>query len=299
MMTSYTLVKIKKLLWRIYFAICPVKNKKFLRKKYLALADKKYLQKYLYALDNNQNILSGSKPNIIWTCWLQGEENAPTIVKACIQQMRRVNPNMQVIVVNRDNIKDFVTLPDYIYTKWQQGKITNTHFSDILRVCLLYEHGGTWLDSTVWLGKQIDDAIIKSPFFAYHSRTYLRIYPKVFGNNSWFLSSNQYYPLIEGIRSLLFEYWKHEKQLIHYFLYHLFFDLMVENNDFYADLWNKVPLLYDDDEALFENFFKAYDEKLYDAIINKNPVQKLSYKYTSPSDDVFTFEKYVANSLNK
>ncbi len=291
----YLITKIEKFFVRLGLGLLPLKNKKFLRKKALAMLDKKYLRRYLSALDEIQaNTESAERERgVIWTCWLQGEDNAPAVVKACLAQMRKMEPNRKIVVITRDNIRQYVSLPDYIWEKWQKGLMSNTTFSDVLRVCLLYEHGGIWLDATVYLLKPIRDEIINAPFFAYHSRTYLRIYPKVLGNNSWFLVSNPRHTLIAGIRAMFFAYWRHENSTIHYFIYHLMFDLMVENNALCAAEWQKVPLFYDDNEELYENLFKPYSAELLSEIAERNPVQKLSYKYTSQPTTDFTFEKFI------
>ncbi len=291
----YAVTKIEKFFTRLGLGIIPLKNKKFVRKKALAMLDKRYLRRYLPALNEIKESaeIIEKKKDVIWTCWLQGEEQAPAVVKACLAQMRKMEPSRQVVVITHENIHQYVTLPDYIWEKWQKGVISNTHFSDILRVCLLYEHGGIWLDSTAYLLKPIVSEIVDAPFFAYHSRTYLRIYPKILGNNNWFLVSNPKNTLIAGIRAMLFAYWRHENTTIHYFIYHLMFDLMVENNAICAAEWQKVPLFYDDNEELYENFFKPYDGKLLAEISKRNPVQKLSYKYTPQPTEDFTFEKFV------
>ena len=295
-MSWYFLTKIKKFFIRIGIGILPFRNKKFLRKKWLAMADKEYLRRYLYALYETDKNTDEVKSNIIWTCWLQGEENAPPIVKACINSIRRHNPSKTVIVITAENLQTYADIPDYIIQKWRKGIITNTHFSDILRVCLLYQYGGIWLDATVFLGTLIPKEITEAPFFAYHSRTFLRIFPKVLGANSWFLVSTAKHPMMSGMRLLLFTYWQYENQLIHYFLYHLFFDLMVENNDLCRKLWRKTPLYYDDKkvEALYEKLQTKFSKRTYNKIIKASPIQKLSYKYDKPVQKIKnTFENYI------
>ena len=292
----YLPTKIKKQLVRFAYNFSFAKDKKFKRKKALAMLDKKYLRRYLYALDNLPKAIEQEpKEDIIWTCWLQGEENAPPIVKACIKQMRETETNQKIIVVTSENFTQYTTIPDYIITKWKAKKISNTHFSDILRVCLLYDNGGTWIDSTAYLMDNLPQEIKNAKFFAYHSRTFLRKFPKVLGNNNWLISCTKHHPLITGIRALLFEYWKNENKVTHYFIYHLLFDLMVDEFPYYNHLWNEVPLLYDENEELYENFFNMYDEKLYNEIRLRSPIQKLSYKYEKPQTDFITFEQYILN----
>ena len=85
----------------------------------------------------------------IWTCWWQGENAMPDIVKACYNAMHRFSDGHPVILITEKNYKDYVNMPDYIIRKQQSGEIDLTHFSDILRMMLLAQHGGIWMDSTL------------------------------------------------------------------------------------------------------------------------------------------------------
>ena len=297
-MSMYFITKLKKFFIRTGIGLLPIKDKKFKRKKMLLLADKAYLKRYLYVLDGIKKSISDMPfDDVIWTCWLQGEENALPIVKACINSIRRTYPNKKLIIITSQNIRQYADIPEYIYQKWQKGIITNTHFSDILRVCLLYQHGGTWMDATVFLGNAINPEIMQAPFFAFHSRTFLRSFPKILGNNSWFLHCVPQHPLMSGMRALLFTFWQHENQLIHYFLYHIFFDLMVENNAVCRNLWEETPLFYDDEqvEALYLKLSDEFSEELFREIIKRSPIQKLSYKYLPITGEKLTFEQYILN----
>ncbi|MBQ6111224.1 MAG: hypothetical protein IJL01_02400, partial [Synergistaceae bacterium] len=41
-----------------------------------------------------------STPNIIWWMWLQGEDNAPDICKACLRSLRRWHSDKKIITLN-------------------------------------------------------------------------------------------------------------------------------------------------------------------------------------------------------
>lgn len=90
---------------------------------------------------------------IVWWAWLQGEDKAPELCKRCLASIRREMTDYQINVVTEDNMWDLITVPDYIRRKYEKGIISKTHFSDILRTCLLIEHGGVWIDSTVYCTK--------------------------------------------------------------------------------------------------------------------------------------------------
>ncbi|MBT8922009.1 capsular polysaccharide synthesis protein, partial [Lactobacillus delbrueckii subsp. bulgaricus] len=89
-------------------------------------------------------------PKIIWWCWLQGEDKAPRVTKTGLASLRRNLPDYDLRVVTWDNINDYVDLPQVIYNKFEAGWISGAQFSDILRLALLSEYGGFWVDSTVY-----------------------------------------------------------------------------------------------------------------------------------------------------
>lgn len=106
------------------------------------------------------HVLSDEVPgDTVWTFWWQGMDAAPKCVKNCIMNMKRYSGEKRVIVITKDNICDYIELPQYVYDKVENGTITFTHFSDLVRMNLLYRYGGLWLDGGVFPIKLIDDKI--------------------------------------------------------------------------------------------------------------------------------------------
>ena len=92
----------------------------------------------------------------IWVFWWQGKDRMPSLVEKCYQSVIRNKGRRHVILITKDNIKQYATIPDYIYEKVNNGEITLTHLSDILRFNLLNEYGGLWIDSTIYLTDSLD-----------------------------------------------------------------------------------------------------------------------------------------------
>ena len=67
----------------------------------------------------------------IWMCWWQGEENAPEIVRACIDSVRRNAGGHEVIVVTEENLSDYAHIPDWVLEKVSAGVMSRTHLSDL------------------------------------------------------------------------------------------------------------------------------------------------------------------------
>ncbi|MFT6259383.1 MAG: mannosyltransferase OCH1-like enzyme [Rickettsiales bacterium] len=235
----------------------------------LILITKKYLKKYLYSINNLKGKDGGKIPKIIWVCWIQGFENAPKVVQSCITSIKNHSKEYTVNIITDANIKQFVDIPEYIYNKRASGNMSNTHFSDILRVFLLSKHGGIWVDSTVFLTDSLPKEITSGSFFCFHAKNILN------NNNNWIIASSKDHKLTNGIKTLLLEYWKHEKTAVHYFIFHIFFDLMVENNQHLNGLWQNVPVLCDGDYYNLP-FSKKSSEK--------NTIHKLNHRANYDSE---------------
>lgn len=87
--------------------------------------------------------------------WL-GEENAPEIVRYCIKSIRCNAGSHPVNIVTEENYLQFTDIPKYVIEKMQVEKITLTHFSDILRMNLIANNGGLWLDATIFCSQKME-----------------------------------------------------------------------------------------------------------------------------------------------
>ena len=101
----------------------------------------------------------------IWVFWGQGEENMPSLVKACFQQLQKNNPEVNLVTL--DNYSQYLDLPTKIIDRVRKKELTWAFFSDVLRTSLLAVHGGLWLDATVWVpGKLPWEKLERLPFFS-------------------------------------------------------------------------------------------------------------------------------------
>ena len=105
------------------------------------------------ALPDNDPALRGK----VWACWWQGEENAPELVRACLKSIRAAAGDHEVIVLNDKNYREYADLPDWIVEKYEAGIISRTQFSDVLRFTLLAQHGGIWMDATIFCSSLLSD----------------------------------------------------------------------------------------------------------------------------------------------
>lgn len=99
----------------------------------------------------------------VWICWWQGFPEAPEVVRLCRESVYK-NFNQEefvIIEIDAQNVKEYVDFPDWIWEKHQKGIISRTLLSDILRMALLYYHGGMWVDATYFLTKPFTAELVR------------------------------------------------------------------------------------------------------------------------------------------
>lgn len=235
-------------------------------------------KKSLIEFDKNyNNNLTHNLSNKVWICWFQGIENAPEIVKKCYESIKENLSDREIILITENNMQEYVKFPDYIIEKWKKGIITNTHMTDLLRLELLIEYGGLWLDATVLCtSNNIPEYILNSDLFFFQC-----LKPGRDGHSqyisSWLISAKTNNKILMATKYLCYEYWKKNNYMIDYFLLHDFMSIVL---DFYLDDWKKViPASNSTPHILLLRLFEKYDEETWNAIKKMTCFHKLSYKF--------------------
>lgn len=218
----------------------------------------------------------------IFTIWLQGEENAPNIVKACFRSIRR-NCRQKLTILDSESLKDWIDLPDTIMRKWQEGKIKPAHFTDICRTELLYRHGGIWLDATAFVTSPVPDFIMNEDFFIFMSYGNLSG-SYAFIQNCFFRARKGSY-LIKAWNTAIQTYWQYEDSTVDYFVHQLLFESVVENNPLARTLFDKMPKISQDPthELWWGYRDRPFNKAIFDEITSGAFFQKTEYKSESAS----------------
>ena len=213
----------------------------------------------------------------IWVCWFQGVENAPEIVKACVKSIRDCFPDREIVFLTRQTIPQYVTLPPEVEEK-VGGEISLTHYSDILRAALLSKYGGLWLDATTYCtSADFLHEIENLPLFAFQNVDMMRRGFNPIVAESWLIYAQSNQPILLLTQKLLYAYWKREKTLCNYFLFHFFFSMACEK---YAGDWEKVPVFSEVPPNImgFE-LDKPFDRERWTQLLRMTDFHKLSYKW--------------------
>ena len=235
----------------------------------------KLRRRYKNIIDQGVEQSTQKKSNKVWVCWFQGYENAPDLVKACINSFKEIMRDKEIIILDESNISNYVNIPNYIIDLCKSGNIEAAHFSDILRTLLLCEHGGIWIDSTVLCtGKEFARYISEQPLFFYKQFEQISddYHPIVGG--SWLISAYSNNPILLMTKRLLLEYWKDYKYLKDYYLFHFFFSMSCYR---YEELWDSVPSFNDDSPHTLQfEFGNEYDEERWNDIMKMSGFHKLN-----------------------
>lgn len=242
-------------------------------------------KKFRFELENKKSIKdqnciqSEMEEDYVWICWLQGIENAPKVVKDCYESVCYWLKDKKIIVVTEENFNQYTNFPEFIVEKWKKGLISNTHFSDILRLELLVRHGGLWLDATTFLTGSLPEYVTRNDFFVYRNGW---MDMEMINMASWLIYSKYTNNVILlETRDLLYKYWKKYDYLKNYFLLHMFFR-MVTNK--YQREWKNV-LYYNqiDSHFLMNELGRDYDINRVDEIKQLTTIHKLTYKFKTVS----------------
>lgn len=241
--------------------------------------EKKYKKRLKYFDECYDNTLIHKQSNKVWVCWFQGIENAPILIQKCYQSLQENLTDREIILINSDNMKDYVNFPDFIMEKWNKGQITHTHMTDLLRLELLIRYGGMWVDATVLCTRKREN--IPEYYFNSDLFLYQVLKPGLDGHShltsSWLMSAKSNNKLLMAIQYLCYEYWKKNDHMLDYFLLHNFISVVLE---YYSKDWKKiVPSDNATPHILLLRLFEQYDEQIWNAIKEQTPFHKLTYKF--------------------
>lgn len=226
---------------------------------------------------SNSNI-STVKDYHIWVFWWQGVENMPKLVKGCYSQLCSHNKN--VVLVTRDNVNQYCHIPSYIYDKVKNGTISFTHFSDIVRVTLLAEHGGMWIDSTCWIAREVTADVKLLPLIS-PKTLHAPDFPWWSNSRwcSWCLGTSIINnPLFVYTRDFFFLFFKHHSYFPFYLLQDYLYDYAYRKSSNIMQMIDEIPENNVKRGQLHFMLNKPWNQQEYEELTKDNWVFKLSYK---------------------
>lgn len=262
----------------------------------------RYVYRYISRFDDEiaetakklkETIKPVSQPFTIFTMWWQGENEMPPIVKPCVKSFDKLGE--KVVIITKDNYSDYVSMPDYIISAMENGKMCLAHFSDIIRTYLIIKYGGVWIDSTVYIARSVPEYMTKS-FFVFKQSHQLREC-RSYGN--WWIASPPANDMLIDELAYLYCYWKHHDVAMHYYIYHVFFRRIIDNNPDYKKKIDAIPTrITDSTHLLADRYSTPFDPKLWEEIKEISPVFKCSYKIKGDSSYDNFYNRLCNNQLD-
>lgn len=265
--------------------------KKILLKKHEVMNEyfdktfKQFISNYQFTEDVEEGDAEYS--NNIWICWFQGIENAPEIVKTCVNSIRHNSGGHNVVILTEDNYKNYVDIPLDILEKKKKGLISRTIFSDILRTSLLAKHGGMWIDSTFFATGDISQ-YFELPVWSIKRPDYLHCSVACgdFANYSLYCDYQHRY-IFRIISDFLIRYWRTNDILIDYlttdYIIKLILNHYAEIKSVFDDIPSNNPLC----DELCKVLNDKFDQTIYDSLIKDTNLFKLTWKTQFKKDGTF------------
>jgi hypothetical protein len=94
-------------------------------------------------------------PRKIWTYW-DNPDKLPKAVKLCMDSWKKFNPDYEIVLLTKKNYQGYVTIPEDIRAH-PHFNDSPQRFSDLVRLYVVEEHGGIWIDASVLIKDHFDN----------------------------------------------------------------------------------------------------------------------------------------------
>ncbi len=165
----------------------------------------------------------------IWMFWWQANHQELPVIRTCIDSVKKHMPKeAKLIILTKENLSQYCSIPEHIYQKLEAGSITLTHFSDIVRVTALSDRGGLWLDATIFATDDFSYAFDGSFWSIKKPESSHKFVPR--GRWTIYAIGAEQNSIVFYLMKELFSlYWARYNIMIDYFLVDLFMNLLYES----------------------------------------------------------------------
>lgn len=226
---------------------------------------------------------------IIWQYWGQGiqSDTLPEVVRLCFASVDKYKGDYQVIRLDDSTIADYLGFPQYFISKFKEGIISKTFFSDVLRLALLYCYGGVWMDATIlltsenWKERAFEDYFMFQRdgqesdkdywehSYAYYWGWYDGFLVKVLTSIIYAHSGSE---VMGDLLQLMLYYWKNNDSAKDYFFLQILYELYIMRKD------KRCAVVSDVVPHLLQTKLNGGGIGLdYEAILQQTPIHKMSY----------------------
>ena len=264
-------------------------------KRYIKLNFDSVLNKYKDAVYPESQSFDN---RMIWVCWLQGEANMPDIVRTCYNSVKANADGREVVLITSDNVEKYISIPKFIKDKVNNGKMSRTHLADYIRISLLNNYGGLWIDATVLVTDKIN-IDCKLPFFSIKQKPDSIHFVSQYRWAVWILGCSPQIGkiLFDCLENLFKDYLKKHSFFIDFFLFDYFLAVMYDEIPLVKQIVDKCPYNNPNAYELGALLNKEFNEDAFLQLKKNNTFHKLSWKqpyFMHTADDKPTFYSVIS-----
>lgn len=233
----------------------------------------------VYQYAESSHSLDDGKDAVIWIYW-NDVSNMPTMVEKCIDRIRKNSNGHKVVIINEENVSNYLQLDEVVLRKYSEGKISRTHFCDIVRIALLYYYGGVWMDCTLLLTHPLPDIVTSSAFYTNHLS---KGDTHNVGDGRWstfFLACHKGNLMMKATLDVFVEYWHRYDDAVDYVWMDYIFNLLYDNVPSIKEMIDSVPENNPDIWIMQTKIASPFSKEEFDALLADNSrfLYKFSYK---------------------
>jgi hypothetical protein len=241
--------------------------------------------------------------------WLDTEAKAPPVCQLAFERWRQLNPDWTLRVLDHRDLPELLAdYPEFV------RRLPAAAISDIVRIELLAEIGGIWIDATVLPACPLADwlpDVMQTGFFAFDRPGADRPL------SSWFLAAQPGHPIILKWREEVRRYWTRPRQLLMdpregrpvvpnpddwvnpeaapemaqypYFWFHYLFGYLAGTDPEFSSQWAQCPKLSAQPPHQLQKMLKnggGDAEAMWTSFLEAAPLQKLKWDLPLPEDFV-------------
>lgn len=264
-------------------------------KRYIKLNFDSVLNKYKDAVYPESQSFDN---RMIWVCWLQGEANMPEIVSTCYNSVKANANGREVVLITSDNVEKYISIPKFIKDKVNNGKMSRTHLADYIRISLLNNYGGLWIDATVLVTDKIN-IDCKLSFFSIKQKPDSIHFVSQYRWAVWILGCSPQIGkiLFDCLENLFKAYLKKHSFFIDFFLFDYFLAVMYDEIPLVKQLVDNCPYNNPNAYELGVLLNKEFNEDAFLQLKINNTFHKLSWKqpyFMHTADDKPTFYSVIS-----
>ena len=225
-------------------------------------------------------------PKIIWAMWQQGEAQMPETVKSSMKTIKDFaeRNGCKFHLLTDENLHSYISIPKDIIEKNKNKQLSSAAFADIVRASLLFEHGGIWMDATLFVSPYATLEMFEGDFFSLnHPPIHKDKIERAIGDFKWssfFLAGKRGKTYFKHIRDLFVYFVRKYPVFIQYLMIDYFILSEYELNDAFKALVDGLPILASAERVWFlrDHANDLFDANVWEEVLKTTPIMKTTYK---------------------